>query len=362
MIYRGFWLWNAEVFEGYGRTRLELDDFQFIKSLGLNTVAIYFMWSYDIEPSRDQPGVYDEGKLLKLERVIDLARQAGLEVMLNMRIQYDPVEMPSWAGWAKDDEVILTGALLDRFLAAWEMIINRLGQKVSAWIPIHVAWHRQSLDPLTVPEDATRISRFYNVFIPVLYGMFRQHTSKPILFDAPPNASWTYDPIIAPSKGFPVVTPLPYSNIIYGGDWAGTCMWGKLVECGLPELGCGDQADLVERTRAVREFAQKYNVPISSNEWGFNIIGCPQPPDPSRLDMFRRILDLLEQPYPQSWLYHVYCAERTQTYSPRNIDGSANEVGQILSEHAPVPAPTPSLIPLIPLGIGIGLILLSTKG
>jgi hypothetical protein len=174
-IYNGFACAGSDfIYEGYTS-----EHFRKIRQWGFNCPLLEIWWTRYIEPREDLVGFYDEQKLQGLRRSVDLALNEGLRVIISGRVCYDPVTMPSWAGWSTHDYVNLNQSSgwsapgLDRYIKFWEMIAQRFPECMYClW---HFPYHRQGV-------DSTQVDRFYDVTFPALLRAVRKYSNNTVIF------------------------------------------------------------------------------------------------------------------------------------------------------------------------------------
>lgn len=91
---RGFELWNQDWFS---RNWVTIEDLQAIKALGLDSIVVKFWFSRVLT----QAGTYDPLAVAKVDNIVNLCGQAGLNAILSIRICRGIDDGSSWAGWLK---------------------------------------------------------------------------------------------------------------------------------------------------------------------------------------------------------------------------------------------------------------------
>jgi len=158
--------------EDFIKERYTRQYFRQIKDWGFNALLVALWWG-DIEQNADEVGVYNESNLECLRYSIDLAKSEGLEVIISGRVCYDPVEMPSWAGWATHDYVNMSDEGLKRYAQFWEMVVRYFPDCMYClW---HYPYHRQAV-------DEARRDRFYNITFPTLLDAVRKNSNNWVVF------------------------------------------------------------------------------------------------------------------------------------------------------------------------------------
>jgi len=242
VVYRGFAVHSYQLIYGWFR----IEHFNKIRQWGFNSVLVEFWWSKDFEPSKSAVGVYNEQNLRKFRSAVDLARQAGLVVIISGRVCYDPSVTADWDGWATHDYVNLNlSGGLTRYARFWEMMVQRFPDCIYClW---HMPYHKQGV-------DSTRANKYYQTTFPTLLNAVRKYSSNKVVFVPIHQGS--------ESSYYKTAMPLRDSNIIYG---LGHMSPGK-VEYDSNTWDY-DYADLTSIFAGVKRWRETFNLPMMSVEY-----------------------------------------------------------------------------------------------
>jgi hypothetical protein len=332
---RGFSLWKEQVFLEQWKHRLPLtvENFRQLKSWGFNVITPFAWWGKDIEPSKDKVGVYSETNLEKLETVVENAQEAGLYVIIGLRVQHEQVEI-GWDGWAEAD-MLLTPEGLQRYSRMLEMIVQRFDHypNVIGYIPWHFPWHGFWDDA----NNTMRAQKYYQTTTPAMVDSIRRHSSKIIFYS--PFHHGTRNGV--DTGEFESMSPIndPLKNVVYthDGHKPSAVEWPDQAKAGDPDYPnwSGNVDFIKSQLSYARDFADKYDVPMMLSEFGLNIAETPRasvrPIPQSRLDCLDAKLSILDE-YGYNWLYWFY-----SNYTASGVlesDLSPSAVLPVLQKHA----------------------------
>lgn len=177
---------------------IQLHHFQKIKSWGFDSILITNWWGV----GESQEGQYDENVLAKYTQVIGWAKQAGLKVVLSMRVCYDPNE----EGFTHD-YVNTTSEGRERYCRYLQKIVQNLDADMYClW---HYPYHMQY-------PTAGQKSTYYNTTFPRLLSAVREYTSKPIIFAPMEQGGTPGGEMMESSYEYQFIEPYSDTNIVYG--------------------------------------------------------------------------------------------------------------------------------------------------
>jgi len=330
---RGFNLWGNDW--GYGPDspymKFTLAHMQQIKNWGFNFVKLVVWWTFQLEPDENAPGVYNEEFLDYMNWIIDMAWDAGLYSIVSIRVCYDPVDMPYWAGWSTHDYVVYNqadsgGTLgLERFCSLWRMLVNRFDSNpgVIGHNPWMFPYHGQ-----TVPDGDERVDLYNNNVSQALNSAIREKSNK-IIFWSPVHCGvYAY----TDEEGYHAFGTGGYGA--YPPHWNQTRVprawddknivymitaYGDYEVASSPEVVWDYDVPLIEQSLSFgKPFQDNYDVPMMSSEGPGLFIHHPHDPDhpanlrpirQDRLDMLAQTLNLLDD-YPKNWAYWIYSGEK----------------------------------------------------
>lgn len=310
---RGFNLWRVDVFKEYGMP-LTLERFQQIKGWGFNIVNIAAFWGSDIEPFEDQPGVYDEENLQKIENVIKLAEQVELYVTLSLRIHYETEEkgIPTWQGWPTTEKLENYVDVQQRFYDMWSMMIQRFDSydNVIGYNWWFFPWH----EPPWGERVAEEVDFYYNEFVPNLLSVTRADTNKIIFFTPYKQASIRESGVLLDTGEFAHIEPIADDNVVYCHGWHKPyeVEWTNTIKYDEDGNRIPWDYDIDALRRQLQhglEFMNQYNVPMMCTEMGMHTHNYPDVQQGTfyqdRLDCYEAKLSLLDE-YGWNWVYLVY--------------------------------------------------------
>jgi len=322
VILRGF-QWGQD---GYihGFMPLAREHFKKIKSMGFNIIEIGNFWTGSTEtverptePFQDQPQFYNEAGMAKRLDEIRAANDAGLYVLVSVRVCFDPDYTASgdypWYGWATHDYVTLNQSDsagqygLDRFAKYLEWLTKGVqGEPNVVGIePWHFPYHRQ--DP-----DSERVSKYFNNVVPAMLKAVRSHTDKMIFMSSPTLGHFNY----SDHPG-----PFADSNIVYDTGGYG---YHNIAQC-MKENSTGvyynlctkwdyDVSKIIHPHPSAWAFREKYNVPIFSTEGPglaqFPLSGYGRPLRQDRLDLMEAVLKMMDN--LSGWIAWSYGGPREE--------------------------------------------------
>ena len=344
---RGFQLWGNDYVYGFGDREpyapqwvqdkwmpLTQEHLNQIKRWGFNVVHIGPYWTGTrgpSEPYEDQPQVYNEEGLAIFLELIRMANEAGLYVIVEARVSYDPVTMPLWAGWSTNDYVVFNQLDsagqrgLERFSTYLEWLTqNTCGEPNVVGIePWHFPYHKQG----EALDDNERMSKYFNNVVPAMIQAVRKHTDKIIFLNPPVLGGFDYNN-----------HPGPYDdpNIVYA-----TGGYGYHDTAYTPNTAPWDYTTNKAYFRPHHSwltFRDKYKVPMMSTEGpglGQHNFGRPLPQD--RLDLFDAVLTICDD--MNGWIVHQYTGPGgvwgvLENENP-NDPASEGQVVEILKKHTP---------------------------
>jgi len=310
-----------------------------IKRWGFNVISVTVMWTGTggpTEPYQDQPQVYNEKGLERMIELIRMAKDAGLYVIVSVRVCYDPEYTASgnypWFGWSTHDYVTLNQSDssgqygLDRFAKYLNWLTGRVQGEpnVVGVEPWHFPYHRQ--DP-----DSERVSKYFNDVAPTMLNAVRKHTNKIIFLSSPTLGHFNYSE-----------HPGPYSdsNIVYTTGGYGYYVIANCENNTCPKWDY-DVSKIIHPHPSAWEFREKYNVPIMSTE-GPGLAQHPissygRPLRQDRLDLFEAVLKIMDD--LNGWVVHQYVGPSDDwgVLESKNPNDPASEgrMVEILKKYAP---------------------------
>jgi len=341
---RGFELWINDYGYGFGDREpyapqwvhdkympLTLDHLKQIKRWGFNVVQLSSWWTGFkgvSEPYEDQPQVYSEQGLAITLELIRMAREAGLYVIFNINVCFDPDYAVSgdypWYGWATNDYVVFnqldsSGQRgLERFCKYLEWITQNVqGEPNVVGIqPWHFPYHRVTI-------DYERRKRYFNDVVPAMIQAVRKYTDK-IIFISPPHLGhFDYNNHPGPFKD---------SNIVYNSGGYG---YHDMMVKGADQTWDYDVSKITHPHPSWRTFRDKYNVSIFSAE-GPGI--CREVrSEQDKLDLFDALLTIMDD--MSGWIVWAYSGPGSNlgVLESENANDPASEgqVVEILKKHTP---------------------------
>ena len=318
VLLRGFNIWSAQIFDEYPSQNfpLTVERFQQISGWGFNVIRIPLWWGANIEHYQDQPGVYDEENLQKLEQVVHYAGEANLYVILSVRVSGGPGT--DWGGWPTHS-YLLTSEGLTRYCNFIEMLIQRFDPypPIIGFNPWHFPFHGE----WDANKNFIISSQYYKAITPSMISSVRQYSNK-IIF---------YSPMLHGLRGisnqyphtwdtgeFAFISPIsdPLNNAVYEHDG----YWPLPVS--LPDQAPEnhrqynypdwnyDIEDLRIQISFAKAFSDQYNVPMMMGEFGLQIHIYPEasvrPIRQSRIDYLDTKLTILDEYGDYNWLYWLY--------------------------------------------------------
>jgi hypothetical protein len=269
-VYHGFAL-HAPLSQTPGWTEQK---FRAIKDWGFDHVSLAVWW-YQYEPEMGRVGVYNENNLLRTRAVVDMAKSAGLNVFISMRVDYGP--NISWDGPYTHDYANSDEYGRQRYARLWEMIAQRFPDCM--YIPWHMPYH-------DTYSDSNRRNTYLTKTFPALLNAIRKYSNNKVVFV----------PIHQDPKHYPS-SPFNDSNIVYGMGHVtpGPTSWGK-------ESWDYDYAEIDSYLANVKKWRQNYpDVQMMSVEFGgigFNSLPIEQ----SRLDCLEYACQKMTE-YKAGWMY-----------------------------------------------------------
>lgn len=342
---RGFNLWSNDYGYGFGDREpyapqwshdlwmpLTQEHLLQIKNWGFNVVHLSLYWTGPyLEPNEEQPQVYNEvwvdSILLELIR---MANEARLYVIPSIRVCYDPVEMPFWAGWSTHDYVVfnqsdLSGQYgLERLCKFLEWFTQKIqGEPNVVGIePWHFPYHKQS----GVLDDAERVMRYNTVVAPAMINAVRKYTDK-IIFLTPVHLGY-YD--------YSYHQPYDDLNIVYATGGYGHHNIASNADSPIWDYNI---SKIQAPNPTAWTFREKYNVPIMSIE-GPGIAQHPastygRPLRQDRIDLFDAMLTMMDD--LNGWIIWQYSGPGSNwgvlEKEDPNDPASEGEVVELLKRH-----------------------------
>lgn len=335
IVLRGFHLWTEDWVYGFlDRTpyapqwsintfmTFSLDHLKQIKQWGFNVVSVSMWWTFHFEADENDVGNYDafpEGYLLipLLKTLIRMADDAGLYVILNIRVCMNSVEMPFWAGWSTHDYVVYNQMDsagqhgLERFTGFLEWFVSELDPEpnVIGFNPWMFPFHNQD-----VPPGDERVNLYNTVVTPAMFKAIRKHSNK-IIFWSPVHQGLAYvDGRMQGTRRYkndllhPIDDDVVYGIYGYGND---DIVIHTEVEA---EVWDYNAEYLSSQFDYGRVYQERYNVPMYVVETGLNIHGegtSERPIRQDRVDFYEELLSIYDE-YPKNWMYYIYSGPGTE--------------------------------------------------
>lgn len=293
--YKGFQLWgNDWIRDEPGKTVpwLTLEDLQKIKSWGFNTVSILFFWTR----FQMQDGTIEPTMLARLDRIVDLVEQAGLNLIIENRITWGkPLDTGTWTGWLHYWSEALSEPLLTMLCGWIKFLAERyLGRPhVIGLGACNFPYHNQSI---VTQEEA---DLYYNEVTPRLIDAIRQVSNKTIFYPTI-HKQWHpcwRNPTLNPPP------PPPDSNMIY--IWDAYLSW-ELRHCqvtwdyDMERLINDGKQPMIEAIN----FCREHHVPLLVDEFGV-VSECTENKD--KLDFLRASLEEFDKWADAGWMHeHGY--------------------------------------------------------
>jgi len=347
---RGFALWGNDYGYGFGDREpyapqwvrdkwmpLTQDHLNQIKRWGVNTVLLTHFWTSSwLEPSEDQPQVYNEEWVdTILLQVIRMANEAGLYVIAGVRVCYDPDYTASgnypFYGWATHDYVVFNQVDssgqrgLERFCKFLEWFTQKVQREpnVVGICPWHFPYHRQSI-------DEERVTRYNSIVAPAMINAVRKHTDKIIFLSSVDLGNYDY------TNHQPWNDPK--QNLVYNTGGYG---YHDIMVEGSSRTWDYDVSKINQPHQSVGTFRDKCNVPIISIE-GPGIAQHPasnfgRPLRQDRVDLFDALLTLMDD--LNGWIVWTYsgpwCNLGVLESENPNDPASEGQAVEILKKHTP---------------------------
>jgi hypothetical protein len=330
---RGFNLWGNDWGHGPDSPYMNLtaSHMQQIKNWGFNFVKLVCYWTFHLEPDEGASGVYNEEFLGYMDWIIEMAWDAGLYIIISVRVCYDPVNMPFWAGWSTHDYVVYnqvdSGGThgLQRFCNLWRMLVNRFDDhpSVIGYNPWMFPYHGQK-----VSDGDARVDLYNNNVSNALISAIRERSNK-IIFWSPVHSGardYTDEGVyrVVDSGGYGIYPP-HWNETRVPRAWDDENMvymimgYGDFEVAQNPDVIWDYNVHRLEQDLAFgKSFQDRYDVPMMVNEGPGLLIHYPSDPDhpantrpirQDRLDMLVHILDLFDD-YPKNWAYWVYSGQK----------------------------------------------------
>lgn len=220
MVNRGF----VCAGEDFISNRWTLEKFQKILDWGFNTILIPIWWA-KIERSLSDYGSYGGYRQDRIENIkagVDLAKQAGLNVIISSRICYDPSLFQNWwTDWANmptHDYVNTTERGRNRYRDYLKYLAQQFSDcQISVW---HFPYHRQS--PSVEAQNL-----FYNATLPLLIDSVQEVNFNRVIVS--PIHQGTESSLdfseVMPSYGDNVILGFGHTipqKVCQGSEWDGT--------------------------------------------------------------------------------------------------------------------------------------------
>jgi hypothetical protein len=278
---------------------------QQIKAWGFNTVMVSFWWSHDIEPYEDlttAPFRYNADNLQKIDTFIQNAADAGLYVVLGLRITHGG----EWfQGWVTIDQFESDPTVRQRFYECWAMMLDRYDdyENLAGYLWWVYPWHEAPWGA----RDPVEVDLYYNDVIPHLLSLTRMRSEKIIFHTAYRQGDVYVDGDLLPTGEFTWMQPLADNNVVYCIGWHGPRDNGDnpYVEWGTYDWDY-DVALLTHELQIGYDWATTHNVPIMITEIGLLFNDSTRPLTQSRLDCYDAKMRLLKQ-YGWHWVYWAFC-------------------------------------------------------
>lgn len=294
LLYRGFMMYDHDWID---TSWLQQSDFDRIKQLGFNTVNFNFFWT-SFEDSEYNAGVYNQDRLTRLENVINMARAAGLKVILSNRVTFAG-NTADYRGWLNDYgpngwEMAFTEPLLSR-LCNWIRYLLVNFPQIEGLEPVNYPLHRRTADDRDL---------YYNV-LPRLISEYRSVSDKPYFLSS-----------VHKQAKYLVDAPAPPDNCILVIDGYGHTPFYKCTQTYDPSMF----DDIINGTGGFTQpfveaitYSERYGVPIFVDEFGTYSSCCD---NEDRLQWMTDLLTWFEQ-HNISWTHHY---------------GWSSQVGTLLDE------------------------------
>jgi hypothetical protein len=363
----GFYIWNSDILYRLSEVDRNIKN---IKAAGFNTILVATNWSYLIEQSEDEPGVYSNENIALIEHVVKSAQDEELYVIIGMRISAsDSTSQPNnYGGWAYADMfsphyTSNWDEYFSRYLKAWEFIIQRL-DKFEAVIGYNLWFYPfHGMDPETGKwtQPTHKIDHYEKVLTPRLLSMLRSNSEK-IYFWTPvdqgsmmtPEISQITeigyemgeiinDPLSSTGQYLPgfnrtseihlqyvnrELMPLNDTNVIYCAEGHRPLNVERLEQSPLNWTGSEYQKKFIEASfNPLYQFKEKYQVPVMITEMG--MINQWWGVQRWRIVAYDYKMQLLNN-YGINWVYMWNGREH-----PVNREGDWNNIGKMLIRNIP---------------------------
>ena len=330
---RGFNLWGNDW--GYGPDSQYMKftpaHMQQIKNWGFNFVKLVVWWTFWLEPDENAPGAYNEEFLSCMSWIIDMAWDAGLYSIVSVRVCFNPVDMPYWAGWSTHDYVVYnqvdSGGThgLERFCDLWRMLVNRFDDNpgVIGYNPWMFPYHAQE-----VPDGDERVDLYNTNVSPALISAIREKSNKIIFWspvDCGARAYTDEEGYHDFGTGAYGAYPPHWNQTRVPRAWDDQNIVYMITEYGDYEVGSNpevvwnyDSYHIEQSLAFGKLFQDTYDVPMMSSEGpGLSIHNSEDPDHPAntrpirqdRLDLVVQTLNFFDD-YPKNWAYWLYSGEK----------------------------------------------------
>ncbi len=321
VLLRGFSLWWPNLFQEQWHPFLTPERFQELKSWGFNVINIVVPWA-TIERSADQIGVYDEARLQRLEEVIEWIQDAGLYVVISLRVMNLWWDMPTAIEYTMTEECRIRYAnFLETIVKRFDHYENLIGY--NGWhFPYH-GYEGKWSDPAW--KDS-----YYNVYTPIIVNTIRAHSNKIIFYSLIYQGGW--GPRSKDTGAFDSLTPLSDTNVVYCHKLHNP------YEVEHEPVDWDYDYDYVKSLiQPAIDFQNKYNVPLACWEFGMEIHDrCGERPiRQSRLDCLDYKLQLMDEQGNYHWVYWIYTKWEPEGCPEAVLeeDGTPTQVMDVLRNH-----------------------------
>ena len=323
VLLRGFSLWWPNVFQEEWHPLLSPERFREIKSWGFNTINIIVPWA-QIERDPNQIGVYDESRLQRLDEIIQWAQDAGLYVVISIRVMNLWWDMPTAINYTFTEECRTRyGNFLEMIVKRFDHYENVIGY--NGWhFPYHGYGDKWS--------DPAWEESYYNYYTPIILEKIRSNSRKIIFYSPIYQGGW--GPRSEDTGAFDSLTPLPDNNVVYCHKLH------RPYDVEHESVDWDYNYDYIRNLlQPAFDFQNKYNVPMACWEFGMEIHGAAgeRPIRQSRLDCLDYKLQLMDEQGNYSWVYWIYTKWEPDGCPEAVLeeDGSPTQIIDVLRNHLP---------------------------
>lgn len=341
MVMRGFACDGADLIA----ERWSLEKFQKIVEWGFDTILVTFWWG----KLERQDGTYQTTRIDRIKSQVDLALEAHLNVILSMRVCYEPSGDPSyrtdWTNRLPTHDYVNTNSVgRDRYAKFLRMIAEEFPNcKYCLW---HFPYHKQSVD-----AETKRL--FYDVTMPSLINAIREVNNNEIVFvpiyqGATRNGETadyylTAEPLTDPNIIYALSHMIPWT--VVNGEWD------------------KDENKMVTAFAGVKHWTETYGLPMMSIEYA-PLSWNGKPLTQTRLDCLKSSLDKMDDyqvgfAYWRLWLLKRQSANVLSDLANFEANPNILKVLQGYEVVVPEQEDTRFLLPLFLLFVFFGIVLMS---